>query len=137
MALDKYGEDGARMKELLEGSLGAISLTSHLALSTAFANDKEPSLTFAQQLLGLGAQGDLLLSLSTSGNSKNCVYATILAKVKGLTTIAMTGAMESRLSELCDVTVRVPETETYKIQELHLPVYHTICADVEEYFFSE
>jgi D-sedoheptulose 7-phosphate isomerase len=135
-ALGAYGKDGEIMRERLEGNLPAISLTSHLALTTAFANDTEPSLTFAQQLLGLGEEGDALISISTSGNSKNCVYATILAKVKGLKTISLTGEKESRLSELSDVTVRVPESETYLIQEYHLPIYHALCAMLEEEFFQ-
>ena len=134
-ALGEYGAEGEAMRSCLEGNLPAVALTSHLALTTAFANDKEPSLTFAQQLLGIGKEGDALISLSTSGNSKNCVYATILAKVKGLKTISFTGERESRLSELSDVTVRVPANETYLIQEYHLPIYHAICAMLEEEFF--
>ena len=134
-ALGAYGEDGETMRECLEGNLPAVSLTSHLALSTAFSNDKEPSLTFAQQLLGLGNKGDTLISISTSGNSKNCVYATILAKVKGLKTISFTGEKDSKLSSLSDVTVRVPAKETYLIQEYHLPIYHALCAMLEEEFF--
>lgn len=134
-ALSQYGTDGEAMRECLEGNLPAVSLTSHLALTTAFANDKEPSLTFAQQLLGLGKEGDALISLSTSGNSKNCVYAAIMAKVKGLKTISLTGEKESRLSELSDVTVKVPASETYLIQEYHLPIYHALCAMLEEEFF--
>lgn len=134
-ALGQYGAEGEAMRSCLEGNLPAVALTSHLALTTAFANDKEPSLTFAQQLLGLGKEGDALISLSTSGNSKNCVYAVILAKVKGLKTISLTGERDSRLSELSDVTVKVPACETYLIQEYHLPIYHTLCAMLEEEFF--
>lgn len=134
-ALDGYGADGAKMKETLEGSLAAISLTSHIALSTAFANDKEPSMTFAQQLFGLGQAGDCLICISTSGNSKNCVYAAIMGKIKGLKTICMTGESESKLSELCDISIRVPATQTYKVQEFHLPIYHALCSMLEEEFF--
>ena len=134
-ALGEFGEEGEIMRARLEGNLPAIALTSHLALTTAFANDKEPSLTFAQQLLGLGNKGDTLISLSTSGNSKNCVYATVLAKAKGLNTVSFTGEGASRLSELSDVTVRVPARETYLIQEYHLPIYHALCAMLEEEFF--
>ena len=123
------------MRQCLEGNLPAVSLTSHLALSTAFSNDKEPTLTFAQQLLGLGNEGDALISLSTSGNSKNCVFASILAKVKGIKTISLTGEKDSKLSELSTVTVKVPATETYLIQEYHLPIYHALCAMLEEEFF--
>lgn len=133
--LSEFGEDGKKLRLFLEGSLRAISLTSHVALSTAFANDKEPSVVFAQQLYGLGDEGDALLSVSTSGNSENCVLATTLAKAMGLKTLSLTGKNESRLSALCDVTIKVPEDETYKIQELHLPVYHALCAMLEEEFF--
>lgn len=134
-ALSDYGEEGKIMQECLEGNLPAISLTSHIALTTAFANDKEPSLTFAQQLLGLGSPNDALISISTSGNSKNCVYATVLAKVKGMKTISLTGERASKLSSLSDVTINVPAHETYAIQEYHLPIYHALCAMLEEEFF--
>ncbi len=134
-ALGEYGEDGQLLREHLEGALPAVALTSHLSLSTAFSNDAEPSLVFAQQLYGLGNEGDVLLVLSTSGNSKNCVLAATLAKAKGLKTIALTGERESRLSALCDVTVRVCASETYLVQEYHLPIYHALCAMLEEEFF--
>lgn len=133
--LNEYGTEGAKLKNTLEGSLRAISLTSHLSLSTAFSNDREPSVVFAQQLYGLAEAGDVLVTISTSGNSENCVLATTLAKVIGLKTIALTGAKESRLSKLSDVTIKAPETETHKVQELHLPVYHALCAMLEEEFF--
>ncbi|MBQ8323320.1 MAG: SIS domain-containing protein [Clostridia bacterium] len=133
--LSQYGEEGKVLSECLEGTLPALTLTSHLALSTAFANDKEPSVTFAQQLLGLGNKKDVLLCLSTSGNSKNCVYAAILAKVKRLKVLSFTGEKKSKLGKLSDVCIRVPETETFKIQELHLPIYHALCAMLEEEFF--
>lgn len=133
--LNDYGDDGQKLKKTLEGSLKAISLTSHLSLSTAFSNDKEPSVVFAQQLYGLGNCGDVLLAISTSGNSENCVLATTLAKVMEIKTIALTGKNESRLSGLCDITIKVPETETYKVQEFHLPIYHALCAMLEEEFF--
>ena len=129
-------EESAKLKEVLEGNLPAISLTSHIALTTAYSNDKEPSAVFAQQLSGLGQEGDTFIAISTSGNSLNCVYACLVAKAKGLKTIALTGAKDSRLSTLSDVCVKVPETETYKIQEYHLPVYHALCAMLEEEFFD-
>ena len=135
-ALRALGEDGVAMADTLEGALPAVSLCGHPALSTAFLNDTEPTMTFAQQLLGLGRKGDILLSVSTSGNSKNCVYAATMAKALGITSIALTGSKESRLSALCDRTVRVPETETFKIQELHLPIYHALCAMLEDHFFE-
>lgn len=134
-ALGEYGEDGEVLRGHLEGALPAVALTSHLSLSTAFANDAEPSLVFAQQLYGLGNEGDVLLTLSTSGNSKNCVLAATVAKAKGISTVALTGERESKLSAICDVTVRVGAVETYLVQEYHLPVYHALCAMLEEEFF--
>jgi D-sedoheptulose 7-phosphate isomerase len=134
--LRAYGEDGEVLAENLEGGLPVVSLTGHIAFSTAFQNDNTPALVFAQQVNAYGQKGDVLVVFSTSGNSKNCVYATILAKVKGLKTISLTGEKESRLSELSDVTVRVPESETYLIQEYHLPIYHALCAMLEEEFFQ-
>lgn len=133
--LGAFGEDGAKLQATLEGSLRAISLTSHIAFSTAFANDREPQVAFAQQLYGLADEGDVALLISTSGNSANCVYCAEVAKAMGLKTISFTGKNESKLSSLCDVTVRVPETETFRVQELHLPVYHCLCAMLEEEFF--
>lgn len=134
--LDDFGENGELLKNTLEGSLRAISLTSHLSLSTAFANDKEPSVVFAQQLYGLADNGDVLVAFSTSGNSKNCVLAATLAKVMGVKVISLTGKKESKLSKVSDVVINVPEIETYKIQELHLPIYHALCAMLEEEFFD-
>jgi D-sedoheptulose 7-phosphate isomerase len=129
-------EESNRLKTVLEGNLPAISLTSHVSLTTAYSNDKEPSAVFAQQLLGLGNEGDTFIAISTSGNSLNCVYACLVAKAKGLKTVSLTGEKESRLSQLSSVTVKVPEKETYKIQELHLPLYHALCAMLEEEFFD-
>lgn len=134
--LGEYGENGELLRNTLEGSLRAISLTSHVALSTAFANDKEPKVVFAQQLYGLADKGDVFIAFSTSGNSKNCVLAAIVAKTMGLKVISFTGKNESELSKLSDVTINVPEEETYKVQELHLPIYHALCAMLEEEFFQ-
>lgn len=119
----------------LEGSLPAISLVSMSGIVTAFANDVDWETAFAQQVLGLGRAGDVLIALSTGGNSANCVAAAEVMKAKGGKTIAFTGANASRLSEVCDITIRVPETETYRVQELHLPVYHALCAAIEEELF--
>ena len=119
----------------LEGSLPAVSLVSMSGIMTAFANDVGWETAFAQQVLGLAKPGDVLIALSTSGNSANCVAAAEVMKAIGGKTIAFTGAKESRLSEICDASIRVPEIETYKIQELHLPVYHALCAAVEEELF--
>ncbi len=134
--LENMGDDGKALAETLEGALPAVSLCGHPALTTAFLNDTEPTMTFAQQLLGLGKAGDTLIVISTSGNSKNCVYAATLAKAMGIKTVAMTGERESKLSKICDEAIRVPETETFKVQEKHLPVYHALCAMAEETFFE-
>ena len=134
--LSDYGDNGRILQNYLEGSLRAVSLTSHIALSTAFANDREPSVAYAQQLYGLADGSDVLLAISTSGNSKNCVLAMTVAKAMGLKTIALTGQDESALSDMADITIRVSENETYKVQELHLPVYHCLCAMIEEELFE-
>jgi D-sedoheptulose 7-phosphate isomerase len=130
------GEEGARLGELLQQGIPAISLSAHSALNTAFINDVDPSLIFAQQVIGLGTEKDLLWGLSTSGNSGNVVCAAIAAKSLGMKTLAMTGNRESRLSDLCDICIKVDETETYKVQELHLPVYHALCLIIENELFN-
>lgn len=135
-ALAAYGAEGEDLCKSLEAGLPAVSLCGHPALSTAFLNDAEPTMTFAQQVLVLGKPEDVLLVLSTSGNSKNCVYASITAKAKGMKVLALTGAKPSRLSELADVTIQVPSEETFEIQEYHLPVYHCLCAMLECEFFG-
>lgn len=119
----------------LQGALPAISLPSQTAVLSAFINDVEPSMMYAQLVYGYGRENDLLIALSTSGNSKNVVNAAEVAKAIGVKTLALTGAKDSRLSDICDITVKVPETETYKIQELHLPVYHYLCAKAEKTLF--
>lgn len=129
-------EMGTVLAENLQGALPAISLTGHSSLTTAFMNDAMPELAFAQQVNGYGRPGDVFLGISTSGNSKNVLYAAITARSRGLKVIGLTGRKESRLAELANVCVRVPETETYKIQELHLPVYHCLCLMLEERFFG-
>jgi len=121
----------------LQRALPAISLPAQSAVISAFANDVEPSMAYAQLVYGYGKPEDLLICISTSGNSKNIVNAARVAKSLGVKTLALTGEKESMLSELCDVTVKVPETETYKVQELHLPVYHFLCAQVEKSFFGK
>ncbi len=119
----------------LQGALPAISLPSQTAILSAFINDVSPEMMYAQLVYGYGKEGDVLLALSTSGNSVNVVKAVEVANCLGMKTIALTGAAESKLSALCTVTVRVPETETYKVQELHLPVYHYLCAETEKELF--
>lgn len=133
--LQSFGAKGAYLCEKLEGAIPAYSLNSQTGIMTAFANDKSWDATYAQQIYGLANSGDCLLTLSTSGNSKNCVYAAMAASAKGLSTIALTGAGGGELQKCCQCTVAVPEKETYKVQELHLPVYHCLCAMLEEEFF--
>ena len=122
----------------LQGALPAISLPSQLAISTAFSNDQAPDLTFAQQVLGLGKPEDVLLGITTSGNSKNVLYAFHMAKALGLKTIALTGASGGKCvtGGYADITIKAPADETYMIQEYHLPIYHTLCIAVEEEFFG-
>ena len=120
----------------LQGGLPAISLPAQTAALTAVCNDTDPALIFAQLTWALGQSGDTLICLSTSGNSRNVVLAAKAAKTKGLRVLALTGERDSKLSEMADVTVRVPATDTYRIQEYHLPVYHYLCAAVEEAFFG-
>ena len=122
----------------LQGALPAISLPSQLAISTAFSNDQAPDLTFAQQVLGLGKPEDVLLGITTSGNSKNVLYAFRMAKALGLKAIALTGASGGKCvtGGYADITIKAPADETYMIQEYHLPIYHTLCIAVEEEFFG-
>ncbi len=129
-------ELGQVLADNLQGALPAISLTGHSSLQTAYMNDAVPELVFAQQVNGYGKEGDVLLGISTSGNSKNVLYAAVNAKAKGLKVIGLTGSKENKLLKFADVCIRVPETETYKIQEYHLPVYHCLCLMLEEKFFG-
>ena len=127
---------GKSLAKNLEQSLMAIPLVAHEALTTAYINDVDGYGVFAQQLLGFGRAGDVFLAISTSGNSENILSAAVVAKAVGINIIGLTGADGGKLKELADVTVRVPETETYKIQELHLPIYHAWCMMLEEHFFG-
>ena len=121
----------------LQGGLPAVSLPAMAALNAAFCNDVDPELIYAQSVLALGKPGDILIGLSTSGNARNVCAAAQVAKGAGLTVIGMTGETGGKLKSLTDTCICVPETETYKIQELHLPVYHYLCAAVEHHFFEE
>lgn len=120
----------------LQGGIRAIPLTSLSALGTAFSNDVDPELIYAQLVYAYGTESCVFLGLSTSGNAKNVCAAAKVARAKGMKTISMTGEHGGALAELCDVAIKVPERETYKVQELHLPVYHAICAEVEEIVFG-
>lgn len=123
----------------LQGALPALSLVNQVALNSAFANDQAPDLSFAQQILGIGQPGDVLIAISTSGNSANVVYALDMARAQGLRSIALTGKSGGKIAagSLADICIRVPDDETYRIQELHLPVYHMLCIAAENEFFGK
>ncbi len=129
-------ERGEKLAKNLERSLPAIPLVAHEALTTAYINDADGLGVFAQQLYGYGKSGDVFLGISTSGNSENILNAAVAARAMGIKVIGLTGARESDLSGLADITVKVPRTETYLIQELHLPIYHCWCMMLEERFFG-
>lgn len=124
------------LREHLQGGLPAISLCSHSELMMAFINDVKPDMVYAQQVYGYAKKEDLVIGITTSGNSVNVVNAIRVAKDMGVKTIGLTGEKGGKLAEIADVTVKVPETETYKVQEYHLPVYHYLCAKTEEAFFG-
>ena len=127
-------DDG--LLDSLQQGLPAIALTDAAPVVTATANDCSPSNIFAQQVMALGNIGDILLARSTSGNAENVYNAALVARARGLFVIGLTGAKGGKLAEIADITVKAPEIETYKVQELHLPIYHALCAAVEEHFFS-
>jgi D-sedoheptulose 7-phosphate isomerase len=131
------GERGDILAKTLECPLTAISLVAHEALSTAFSNDVGGNGGIAQQMLGFGKEGDVFLGISTSGNSKNIMDATVVARASGIKVVGLTGQGGGELSKVSDVAVRVPETETYRIQELHLPIYHCWCLMLEERFYGK
>ncbi len=126
---------GEELGEKLQGALPAIALVDHVALSTAYLNDVDPLLGFAQQINGYGDEDDVFLAISTSGNSKNILYACTIAKAKGMKVVGLTGKDGGKLKDMSDVVIIVPESETFKIQELHLPVYHCLCLMLEETFY--
>ena len=134
-ALKACGDLGETLCANLERGLPAVSLCGHPSLTTAYMNDKNPDFTFAQQVNVWGKAGDVLVTLSTSGNSKNCLYAAHVAKVKGMNVVFLGGGTGGKLKEIADASIVVPEKETFKVQELHLPVYHCLCAMLEEEFF--
>ena len=134
--VEENQEFGSVLAENLQGALPAIALDGHPALSTAYMNDCEPLLCFAQQVNGYGKSGDVFLGISTSGNSKNVLYAATTAHAKGMKVIGLTGAKDSKLKDMSDVCIKAPQTETYMIQELHLPIYHCLCLMLEDQFFA-
>ncbi len=127
----EYPEEADYLMNNLQEGISAISLSNLAAVLSVFANDVDADMVYAQLVYGYGNKGDLLIGLSTSGNSKNVVNAVKIAKAKGLKTMALTGKNPCKL-DMCDVTLKTPETETFKIQELHLPIYHYLCAELEK-----
>ena len=130
------GERGMYLARKLQQALPAISLTAHSALITAIANDTDASLIFAQQVVGYGNAGDVIIGISSSGNSQNVIDALITAKAKKVTVIGLTGETGGKMKAFCDILINVPEKRTAFVQELHLPVYHTLCMMVENHFFG-
>lgn len=129
-------EMGNILSNKLQGALPAIALGGHVALSTAFLNDVDATYAFAQQVYGYGQKGDTSFGITTSGNSSNVLYACVTAKAKGMHTIALTGKGGGKIKNMVDIAIVVPEQETFKIQELHLPIYHCICLMLEEQIFG-
>ncbi len=130
-------DTGNYLADKLQGSLPAIALTNNTALMTASLNDVDGNVMFAQQVNGYGVKGDVFLGISTSGNSKDIIYPTVVAKAKGLKTIALTGKDGGKLKNIAEICIVVPSNETFMIQELHLPVYHALCLEIEEAFWKE
>ena len=128
---------GEYLSDKLQGSLPAIALTNQSALMTASLNDVDGNVMFAQQVNGYGKPEDVFLGITTSGNSADVIYATVVAKAKGLKTIALTGKSGGKIKNLADITIIVPANETFMIQEFHLPVYHALCLEIEEHFWKE
>lgn len=127
---------GEHLAKNLECGLMAIPLVAHEAFTTAYINDVDGLGVFAQQLFVFGKPGDVFLAISTSGNSQNIIYASVVARAIGIKIIGLTGGDGGILTSVADVTIKVPETETYMIQELHLPVYHCLCLMLEDKFFG-
>lgn len=130
-------DTGSYLSDKLQGSLPAIALTNNSALMTASLNDVDGNVLFAQQVMGFGKKVDVFLGISTSGNSKDVIYALAVAKALGVKTVALTGKTGGKCKELADISIVVPENETFKIQELHLPVYHALCLTIEDYFWKD
>lgn len=128
---------GGEIADKLQGGLPAIALDNHQALNTAFANDVDADFYYAQQVYGYGKEGDVFLGISTSGNAKNIMYAAAVARAKGMRVLGLTGKTGGELAGFADISIIVPENETYKIQELHLPIYHAVCLMLEDTYFEE
>lgn len=136
-AQEIFPADVEYFKANLQSALPAVSLVGEISLNTAFANDRAANLSFAQQIFGLGRRGDVLLAISTSGNSDNVLFAVEVAKIMGIKVVAMTGRRGGRLRHLSDVSICVPADSSYTIQEFHLPIYHMICIAAENEFFGQ
>jgi D-sedoheptulose 7-phosphate isomerase len=134
--LSVSGKRGLLLADKLQTGLPAISLSAHAGLVTAVVNDIDANLIYAQQVIGFGNPGDVMIGISTSGNAQNVIDAAITSRAKGMTVIGLTGATGGRLKSFCDLLINVPEHRTSYVQELHLPVYHTLCLMVENYFFE-
>ncbi len=134
---DAYGEAGIRAAQQLQGGIQAISLPSQAALLSAYCNDCDPELMYAQLAWNYARTGDVLIGITTSGNARNVLAAARAAKLRGAFVLGLTGRKNSALSEIADVTIQVPEQETYRVQEYHLPVYHWLCAGVEDAMFEK
>ncbi len=134
---NSYGEEGVYLGKHLQGAIEAISLISHTGLLSAYGNDAAPELSYAQQIVAYGGENDVLLSISTSGNARNVIYASMMAKVKGTYVIGLTGHGGGSLKQYTDALLNVPEYETYLVQELHLPIYHLYCRSLEFEIFGE
>ena len=130
------GDDAARLGEKLQYGLPALSLVSHSSLITAIANDLDGDLIFAQQLWAMGKANDVLLAISTSGNSENVLLAAKTARAKNMAVIGLTGAGGGKLAPLCDVLIDAPSNDVARIQEMHLPIYHEICRQLESHYFN-
>ena len=130
-------ERGPALAKKLQGGLPAICLNAHTSLNTAFANDKDPVMIYAQQVNGYGKPGDVFIGISTSGNAENVMYAAVTAKAKGMKVLALTGKNGGKLAKVADVSIIVPVQETYKIQEYHLPIYHVLCLMLEDHFYEK
>ena len=131
--LKEFDEDFLKR---LQGGLPAIALPSMTGVNTAFANDVDPEMVYAQAVLALGKENDILIGLSTSGNAANVANALKVAKALNMTVIGLSGGTGGKMKEISDICICAPEKETFKIQELHLPIYHYLCAMVEDYFYK-
>lgn len=134
---ERYPQDAAGLVSSLEAPIAAVALGGQIATLTAYANDVDYRYAFAQQVYGLGRRGDVLVAISTSGNSPNVLHACQVARVRGLSVLGLTGHSGGRMRELCDVTLCAPATQTHLIQELHLPLYHALCLALEERLFAQ